>query len=100
LLEQITSAVAARSVARGNRWILRFAANDPVAALGTKNLVVGCLEAAGETVLGFRLDPPDLASAYCNLTDETIAAPGKPVPRRGAGSRAKDHGLGQSAGVE
>jgi ABC-type multidrug transport system ATPase subunit len=101
LLERIASAIAAtKSVVRGNRLILHFAESDALAALGAKSLVVGRLEAAGETVLGFRLDPPDLASAYFNLTDETIAPPEKSVTRRNAGAGAEGPGSGQRASVK
>ena len=99
LLERSISAIAAtRSAVRGNRLIVHFAEIDPLAALATKNLVVGRLEAVGETVLGFHLDPPDLASAYFNLTDEAIASLEQPATRRGNGPGAKEHGLGKGAG--
>ena len=87
LLERIASStVSMRPMVRGERLILRFVGADAAAALGIRSVVIGRLEAAGETVLGFRLDPPDLASVYFNLTAEAIEGPEKPVPRPGAGS--------------
>jgi ABC-2 type transport system ATP-binding protein len=56
----------------GNRLTTHFAETDAGAALQARNVVIDRLEAAGETVLGFRLDPPDLLSAYFRLTGADI----------------------------
>ena len=99
LPEPIASSIASmRPVVRGDRLILRFVETDAAAALGTRSVVIGRLEAAGETVLGFRLDPPDLASAYFNLTAEAIEKPENPVPRPGAGSGREEHRLVKGTG--
>jgi lipooligosaccharide transport system ATP-binding protein len=65
---------------RGNRLTMQFVETDAVAALWAKNAAIGRLEAAGEIVLGFRLDPPDLASVYFNLTGAGIAENSVPGP--------------------
>lgn len=67
-------------VFRGNRLTMQFVERDAIAALWTKNAAISRLEAAGETVLGFHIDPPDLSSAYFNLTGAGISEISLPSP--------------------
>jgi ABC-2 type transport system ATP-binding protein len=57
---------------RGDRLTVRFRSDDANAALRIKTEVMQQLETAGATVLGFRLDPPDLSSAYLELTGAPV----------------------------
>ena len=79
-------------VFRGNQLTVQFVETDAVAALWTKNAAIGRLEAAGETVLGFRFDPPDLLSAYFNLTGAGISE--KFLPSLPPETDGKNHSAG------
>jgi ABC-type multidrug transport system ATPase subunit len=82
---------------RGNRLTTHFANTDPDAALQAKNVVIDRIESAGEIVVGFRLDPPDLLSAYFKLTGVDMTRFEIPSSRQRGRSRAEKRGLGKDA---
>jgi ABC-type multidrug transport system ATPase subunit len=71
--------------ARGRQLVVNFAERDAAAVQRVKDQVIRHPASRSESVLGYRLHPPDLASAYFNLTgapiEETVphahAEPGK-----------------------
>ena len=58
--------------ARGRQLVVNLAASDAAAARRVKDQVIQYLGGRSESVLGYRLLPPDLASAYFNLTGAAI----------------------------
>jgi ABC-2 type transport system ATP-binding protein len=82
LAASIDLANSATPVVAGNRLMLRASGMDADAAIRMKDRVIERLQRAGEAVLGFRLEPPDLASAYFALTGARIMPSDRAVPRQ------------------
>jgi ABC-2 type transport system ATP-binding protein len=85
---------------RENRLTTHFAEPDPGAALRMKNAVIDRIESVGETVLGFRLDPPDLLSAYFKLTGAEITSSELPFPQQRAQARAGNRGIAKDTNIQ
>lgn len=90
-LPQLRSLSGVKDVtARGRQFVANFAERDAAAVERAKNEVIRHLASRNESVLGYRLHPPDLASAYFNLTGAPIE---ETVPRaraeRGKGTNGR-----------
>jgi len=73
LHQQLASSSGVKNVtARGPRLVAKFAERDTAAAQRVKDQVIQHLARRNESVLSYRLHPPDLASAYFNLTGAAI----------------------------
>jgi ABC-2 type transport system ATP-binding protein len=91
LPQQLASSSGVKNVtARGRQLVATFAEDAAAAAQRVKDQVIRHLAHRNESVLGYRLHPPDLASAYFNLTgaavEDTVprarAEPGKSTSGR------------------
>lgn len=93
LLPEFRSLSGVKDVtARGRQLVANVAERDAAAVERVKNEVIRHLASRSQSVLGFRLHPPDLASAYFNLTgapiEETVSR-ARPEPRKGTNGRPK-----------
>jgi hypothetical protein len=93
LLPQLRSLSSVKDVtACGRQLVANFAERDAAAVQRVKDEVIRHLASRSESVLGYRLHPPDLASAYFNLTgapiEETVPR-ARAEPGRGTNGRQK-----------
>jgi ABC-2 type transport system ATP-binding protein len=73
LPQQLASLFGVKNViARGRQLVVNFAERDDAAVQRVKDEVIRHLAGRNESVLGYCLQPPDLASAYFNLTGAAI----------------------------
>ena len=93
LLQQLALLSGVKNMtARGEQLVANLAEGDAAAAQRVKDDVIQHLARGNESVLGYRLLPPDLASAYFNLTGAAIegTVPGAGVePGNGTSGRRK-----------
>jgi hypothetical protein len=93
LLPELRSLSGVKDVtARGRQLVVNFAERDAAAVQRAKDQVIRHLASRNQSVLGYRLHTPDLASAYFNLTgapiEETVSR-GRAEPGKGTNGRHK-----------